>query len=70
MEILTQKQFAEKIGVTRQTVHKWDKQGLLPARKTITGKSYYTDEDVERYYKGGEQDGNNSNEKDNSSWVG
>ena len=58
--MLSQKQFAERIGVTRQTVHNWDKNGLFPSRKTSTGKIYYTEEDVQKYYNGGTSNEHNS----------
>ena len=38
----------------------WDKSGLFPSRKTSTGKIYYTEEDVQKYYNGGTSNDHNS----------
>jgi putative resolvase len=29
-----------------KTIQKWDRLGILPAKRTITNRRYYTDEDV------------------------
>ena len=39
-------QFAEKVGVTVKTLQRWDREGRLVARRTITNRRYYTDEDL------------------------
>jgi len=44
----TVSQFAEKVGVAVKTLQKWDRIGVLPAKRTITNRRYYTDEDVAR----------------------
>ena len=38
--------FAKKIGVSVKTLQKWDRIAVLPAKRTITNRRYYTDEDV------------------------
>lgn len=38
--------FAKKIGVSVKTLQKWDRIGVLPAKRTITNRRYYTDEDL------------------------
>src|SRR5713101_4097556 len=44
----TPSQFAKKVGVAVKTLQKWDRIGVLPAKRTITNRRYYTDEDVAR----------------------
>lgn len=39
-------EFARKIGVSVKTVQRWDKSGKIPARRTLSGYRYYTEEDV------------------------
>ncbi|NJL57208.1 MerR family transcriptional regulator [bacterium] len=42
----TPKQFSEKIGVTVHTLQRWDREGRLVAKRTLTNRRYYTDEDI------------------------
>lgn len=42
------KQFSKLVGVTVHTLQVWDKNGKLPAKRTLTDKRYYTDEDLEK----------------------
>src|SRR2546421_3821994 len=42
----TPSQFAKKVGVSVKTLQKWDRIGVLPAKRTITNRRYYTDEDL------------------------
>lgn len=37
------KEFAKKIGVTPQTLVRWDKQGILVADRTLGGRPVYTE---------------------------
>ena len=39
-------QFAKKVGVTVKTLQRWDREERLVARRTITNRRYYTDEDL------------------------
>ncbi len=39
-------QFAKQVGVSVKTIQKWDRIGILPAKRTITNRRYYTDEDL------------------------
>lgn len=41
-------QFAEAIGRSVRTVQRWDKQGILVAKRTLTGRRYYTDTDIKQ----------------------
>jgi putative resolvase len=38
--------FAKRVGVSVKTLQKWDRIGVLPAKRTITDRRYYTDEDL------------------------
>ena len=42
----TPSEFAKQVGVSVKTIQKWDRIGVLPAKRTITNRRYYTDEDV------------------------
>lgn len=46
----TQREFAKLVGKTAQTLVRWDKTGILVAKRTLAGRPYYTDEDV-KYVK-------------------
>ncbi|MBV0931032.1 IS607 family transposase [Lentilactobacillus sp. IMAU92037] len=39
------KELAERIGVSVKTLQKWDRQGKLPAKRTVTNRRYYTEAD-------------------------
>ena len=38
--------FAKRVGVSVKTLQKWDRIGVLPAKRTITNRRYYTDEEL------------------------
>jgi putative resolvase len=38
--------FAKRVGVSVKTLQKWDRVGVLPAKRTITNRRYYTDSDL------------------------
>jgi len=42
----TVSQFAKQVGVAVKTLQRWDRQGILKARRTITNRRYYTDEEL------------------------
>lgn len=42
----TPAKFAQRVGVSVKTLQKWDRIGVLPAKRTITDRRYYTDEDL------------------------
>src|SRR5215467_5825980 len=42
----TPAQFAKRINVSVKTIQKWDRLGILPAKRTITNRRYYTDSDL------------------------
>src|SRR5205085_7897444 len=42
----TPAQFSKRINVSVKTIQKWDRLGILPAKRTITNRRYYTDEDL------------------------
>lgn len=58
MNTLKPSEFANRIGVCLKTVQSWDNRGILPARRTPTNRRYYTEEDVENYFKGGAENEN------------
>ncbi len=39
------KEMAERLGVSVKTLQKWDRQGKLPAKRTVTNRRYYTEAD-------------------------
>lgn len=39
-------EFAEKIGVSVKTLQRWDTNGKLPAKRTLSGHRFYTEEDL------------------------
>ena len=39
-------QFAKRVGVSVKTIQKWDRLGILLAKRTITNRRYYTDEEL------------------------
>src|SRR5262249_18462649 len=41
----TPAQFAKRVNVSVKTSQKWDRLGILSAKRTITSRRYYTDED-------------------------
>src|SRR5512135_3597503 len=42
----TPAQCAKRVNVSVKTIQKWDRIGVLPAKRTITNRRYYTDEDL------------------------
>ena len=38
--------FAKRVGVSVKTLQQWDRMGVLPAKRTIKNRRYYTDEDL------------------------
>jgi putative resolvase len=38
--------FAKRVGISVKTLQKWDRIGVLPAKRTITNRRYYTDADL------------------------
>ncbi|MBS5331726.1 MAG: helix-turn-helix domain-containing protein [Subdoligranulum variabile] len=57
MNTMKPSEFASRIGVCLKTVQTWDNRGIFPARRTPTNRRYYTEEDVENYFKGGVENG-------------
>ncbi|EHO54187.1 IS607 family transposase [Lentilactobacillus kisonensis] len=39
------KELAGRLGVSVKTLQKWDRQGKLPAKRTVTNRRYYTETD-------------------------
>ena len=53
-------EFAKKIGVSVNTLQRWDRDGILIANRTPTNRRYYTDEQLDHY---GKNNGSNLEEK-------
>lgn len=51
MNILKPKEFADRIGVSVLTLQRWDNKGVFPAKRTPTGRRFYTQEDIELYFR-------------------
>ncbi len=49
MQIYTQSQFANKLGICRRTLNCWDKSGSFKASRDKRGLPYYTDDDIVRF---------------------
>ncbi|MBO5424763.1 MAG: MerR family transcriptional regulator [Lachnospiraceae bacterium] len=53
-QFYSSKQFAQAIGVHKNTVIRWDRDGRLhPHHKDKHGYRYYTQEQVDEFLKGG-----------------
>ena len=39
-------EFAKKIGVSVKTLQRWDSVGKLPAKRTLSGHRFYTEDDL------------------------
>lgn len=39
-------EFGKKIGVSVKTLQRWDKNGKLPAKRTLSGHRFYTKDDL------------------------
>ena len=42
----TPAQFAKRVGVSVKTLQKWDRINVLPTKRTITNRRYYTEDDL------------------------
>lgn len=49
MELYNQKEFAKLIGVTVQTLKRWEKRGYIKPLRTIPHRPIYTDEHLNRF---------------------
>jgi predicted site-specific integrase-resolvase len=39
-------EFAKKLNISVKTLPRWDSDGKLPAKRTLSGHRYYTEEDL------------------------
>lgn len=39
------KELADRLGISVKTLQKWDREGKLPAKRTVTNRRYYTESD-------------------------
>ena len=51
-ERYTTGEFSKRTLVPIKTLQMWDRKGTLKAKRTITTRRYYTDEDIEKVRKG------------------
>ena len=52
-KLLTGKEFGEAIGVSTTTIFNWKERGwLIPAKRTLSNRCYYSQEQVEAYLRG------------------
>lgn len=49
---LTPAQFADKVGYSKRTLRRWDKEKLFKARRTPGGEPFYLEEDVKTVKEG------------------
>ena len=45
------KDFAELLNVSVKTLQRWDREGVLIAKRTPTNRRFYTEEQLEQYFK-------------------
>jgi putative resolvase len=50
--MLKLKEVAEKLNVHVKTLQRWDREGILKAKRTPTGRRYYTKEMLEEFLNG------------------
>ncbi len=48
--IYNKKEFAALIGVSTQSLRRYEKENILVPYKTITGMTYYTNDHYEKYF--------------------
>lgn len=46
----TMEEFAIKIGCSRNSLYRWDKDGSFPARRTPGGQPFYTQADLDKFF--------------------
>lgn len=47
---ITQKEMAERIGVSARTLSTWDKEKVFVARRNPNHRPFYIESDVQRYF--------------------
>ena len=45
------KEFAELLNVSVKTLQRWDREGILTAKRTLTDRRFYTEEQLQDYLK-------------------
>ena len=45
------KEFAELLNVSVKTLQRWDREGILTAKRTPTDRRFYTEEQLQEYLK-------------------
>ena len=52
-KVLRVKEAGELLSVTTRTLHRWDVDGTLKARRFPNGRKYYLQEDIDVFLDGG-----------------
>ena len=52
-KVLRVKEAGELLSVTTRTLHRWDVDGTLKARRFPNGRKYYLQEDIDVFLEGG-----------------
>lgn len=52
MKIYKIGEFAKLLGVSLSTLRKWDREGILKAKRTPTDRRFYTEEQYKEFLKG------------------
>jgi len=47
--VYSRKEFAEKIGISVETIRQWERKGLIKCLRTPTGRPFYTEESYTEY---------------------
>ena len=50
MRTYTPKEFGAEVGVTYQTLIKWEKKGIIVPERSTDGRRYYTEEHLQKYF--------------------
>ena len=45
------KEFAELLNISVKTLQRWDREGILKAKRTQTDRRFYTEEQLQEYLK-------------------
>lgn len=52
MKVYKPKEFSVMLGVCVKTLQRWDRDGILKARRSLTDRRYYTDEEYKKAMEG------------------
>lgn len=52
VSMLKPKEAAERLNIHVKTLQRWDREGILKAKRTPTGRRYYTEKMLEEFLNG------------------